>query len=642
MRAPTDTAAPAARAPGRPRGPRSHRSSLGRACGLLAALLVLGLAWTCGGREPEQAFSTQLHVHGSFSEWIGSIDSHSYEASRLGLDAIWWSDHDFRIATYRQPARFGFEQELEPFDEDEHWTALQRPGVKQLRPLTVEVPAAGQHELSSDVVHSGARSLHITAAATAGATAPGRYLLYPAATRTGFRRPLAAELTVHLAVRPGVPSAASREQPAGHALLQVGLSEHAPRGGLGEVPYMLRYVLGGEVSEHREGAVYYLPLELTPGEWNELALPITRDVERAFPELVGADNGLTHFAFGVEVPPGAEAEAWFDDLRIEQVHTGSATYARQAELLEEVGRGYPQLRQLQGVEISNGTDHLNEFSLATELLDYDALAGELDEQFGTPAKVKVARPYLSRRAVELVHGRDGLVSYNHMFGTTGPESEAKTSNEAVLAELLSNRLFGADLLEVGYRDRGGHDLDDHLWVWDRLAQAGLFPVGIGVSDSHGGQRARWETAENNFVSWIWARSTDKADLLEGLRAGRVFFGDLVLFDGTLDLSTPNGWRMGQVVETARKSVTVELTLTDAAPGDRVTLLVNGSPLDEVTCTRTVLTHEREVALDATVTTVRVEVYDPSGRAKVFSNPITFVAPGAASDTGTHEARIARE
>ncbi len=183
-------------------------------------------------------------------------------------------------------------------------------------------------------------------------------------------------------------------------------------------------------------------------------------------------------------------------------------------------------------------------------------------------------------------------------------------------------------------------MDDHLWVWDCLAQQGLFPVGIGVSDSHGGERARWDTAENNFVSWIWARSTDKADLLEGLRAGRVFFGDLVLFDGTLDLSTTNGWRMGQVVETTRKSVTVELELTGAAPGDRVTLLVNGSPLDEVTCSRTGLTHQREVALDATITVVRAEVFDSTGRAKVLSNPITFVTAGAAA--GVSEARRVRD
>ena len=75
--------------------------------------------------------------------------------------------------------------------------------------------------------------------------------------------------------------------------------------------------------------------------------------------------------------------------------------------------------------------------------------------------------------------------------------------QEVLAFLVEHGLFGADLLEVGYRDRGGHPLEDHLWVWDRLADAGLRPVGIGVSDSHGGVGS-WSSDPHNFVPWIFA------------------------------------------------------------------------------------------------------------------------------------------
>src|SRR5262249_43344870 len=148
--------------------------------------------------------------------------------------------------------------------------------------------------------------------------------------------------------------------------------------------------------------------------------------------------------------------------------------------------------------------------------------------------------------------------YNHMFGAaresgvtrSKPPREPET-RESILAELWESRVFGADILEVGYRQRGGRPLEDHLWVWDELGRRGLFLVGTGVSDSHGGTEQRWRTAPNNFLSWIYARSPEKADLIEGMRAARVFFGDIVLFDGSVDLVSGRGHRMGRIVVTDR-------------------------------------------------------------------------------------------
>ncbi|HED66267.1 MAG TPA: hypothetical protein ENJ09_12010, partial [Planctomycetes bacterium] len=116
--------------------PRSRRAIAGkngyrrRSGGTLLLALALG---SCSGNDSpatgtdtaarEHPISIQLHVHGSFSEGVGSIDSHSFEAQDVGVDAIWWSDHDFRISGYEHVAHFGFEDLSAPIDEDESWTS---------------------------------------------------------------------------------------------------------------------------------------------------------------------------------------------------------------------------------------------------------------------------------------------------------------------------------------------------------------------------------------------------------------------------------------------------------------------------------------------------------------------------------------
>jgi hypothetical protein len=212
-----------------------------------------------------------------------------------------------------------------------------------------------------------------------------------------------------------------------------------------------------------------------------------------------------------------------------------------------------------------------------------------------------------------------------MYGTMMEGSVARASREEVLDELLSQRVFGADILEVGYRDRGGHPLEDHLWVWDQLGLNGLFLVGTGVSDSHGGPSQRWRTDDNNFLSWIYARSPRKEDLIEGLRAGRVFFGDIVLFNGTVDLTTAHGARMGQIVVGDAPSEQVTVAIDGLGAGDVVRMLASGREIARWTATGKSFTQLQQVALDPErPTIVRVEAYAPNQRAKVLSNPITFV------------------
>ena len=68
--------------------PRVHRPTrLSWIRATFLALLAVALAGS-GARRAERPISAQLHLHGPFSEGLGSIDSHSFEASALGVEVV--------------------------------------------------------------------------------------------------------------------------------------------------------------------------------------------------------------------------------------------------------------------------------------------------------------------------------------------------------------------------------------------------------------------------------------------------------------------------------------------------------------------------------------------------------------------------
>ena len=657
--------APRARAP----GPRR------RIPPRIAALACLALGWSACGepREPAEpdarshrapsassgaalgAYSVQLHVHGSFSEGLGSIDSQSAEAVDLGLDALWWSDHDWRLSSYHTLSRFSFEAPGEAPREApgssagvavEHdrlgdWTLTGARFEPRFAPRFERVDkrstAAGDVQLTDERASDGAWSYRVTA------TDPGPELREVVARleapMPGFGRPLAADLSVSFSLWvDGVGE-------DGRAWLELRLSEH-PRsvelegtgGALSFAPHFLRYVLGDPAAapypDPVDANVLWVPLaplasgakdEASAGGWRRYTVRPGADAAAGFAGSTADDNALTALNLGLAARASATVTAFIDGIEIDAAHRGEVMFERQAEVIERVAAGYPGLTQLQGVEISYLHPHLNEFSVDTELLDYDALA-ESSGLLNAAREVSedALRETFARRAVELAHGRGGLISFNHFLGTDPEGRRQERPREVVLAELLDHRLYGADLLEVGYRDRGGHPLRNHLWTWDRLALDGaLRPVGVGVSDHHGGpERAR--TMANNFVTWIWAAEPSKRELIEGLRAGRAFFGDPGEFDGTLELRTARGHRMGQIVLSDRNSAELEIAIDGLEATDRVIVVESGELARFLDVEGPAFRSVQSLALPPQGGFVRVESFARDGTALVFSNPIHYV------------------
>src|SRR5262249_30171040 len=143
----------------------------------------------------------------------------------VGADVIWWSDHDFRIASYRHASRFDFESWSEPLANGEAWTSSRvradnEKGVA--RDAVVSGAITGSSEITDEVGDDGTRSLRVRGTASGEAFVTRTHELI--AHRGLFKRPLASGIELEISIRPEDVGEDARP------IVAVQLSEHAPRG----------------------------------------------------------------------------------------------------------------------------------------------------------------------------------------------------------------------------------------------------------------------------------------------------------------------------------------------------------------------------------------------------------------------------
>ena len=63
----------------------------------VSASAVTPMAHAAQATADEIAVRMAMHIHASFSEGIGSMQAHLAEAERIGVDVIWWTEHDHRM-----------------------------------------------------------------------------------------------------------------------------------------------------------------------------------------------------------------------------------------------------------------------------------------------------------------------------------------------------------------------------------------------------------------------------------------------------------------------------------------------------------------------------------------------------------------
>lgn len=502
--------------------------SAGGAVGAAAAGAP-SVAVAARGRR-ERAFSMAMHVHSSFSEGTGSMQAQLRQAQALGVDVVWWTDHDFRLqaAGYWDAVGFDGPEEVRAGVE---WTWTPTSEGRLAEGSVTYVPALAPDEPG--------RAMQVLARSDGGTATQ---LAEAAAWNSTYTRTLAAtvlELDVRLDRDDGTD---------GEAVVRVVSSYRPATAGRPAGTYVLEYRLGAGAGRWLEddGLTAVVGLAGAPGSRSRIELDLQDDLARAWPDLVSVDAGLVRLLVGAR-SRGAAATARFDRLRFRRGRTaGRQPLVLQQEAMTAYRAAFPEVVQHQGSEISL-VRHLN------------AYGGDLT----LPANdVEVPRKVVSesatRRMVRRMRANGSVVALNHPLGEAG--------GGAGLADLLvRTRALGADLVEVGVKS----GTEVALGAFDAAARNLVLVTATGTNDDHDG--LDWGTQTQRWLTSVWAGSRSERDLLRALRGGRAWFWDPQRWAGTLDLrvtaaALARPALMGQVAVTRAASVRVAVR-APGAPGD---------------------------------------------------------------------------
>jgi hypothetical protein len=485
--------------------------------------------------DGSSAYSMAMHIHSSFSEQQGSMDSQLFQASTNSVDVLWWTDHDARMEGigYRDTVHFtSLETEAGGPGQGGawHWKKVESgPLASGASGRIVSTPCS-----PNDPVPGG--SMKLTAQSSSTATAKLGFYADSRPARWNYRDNLTGQsLSIDVLLKSGWSD--------GYLELLIGTSYHEASGGRPAGYYYLSYRFvpaGGQAGRLAQGntGVITIPVAPSGGDpWYTATLTPADDIAALWPDLDYRDFALYQLTLSA-ASTGDLVTGHFDYLRFNRSLGGEVFLEQQAEMMAALAPGYPGVTQQQGLEISWLLPHLNWFGSNVVMTDYGKTAAKNYAEF------------LAGKAVPQIHAAGGLVSYNHPFGYLDRPLYPVQQQNAILATLAAELLpsgstpavLGCDLLEVGYNARGGVNLGHLLQLWDIMSRNAVFLTGTGVSDDHHG--TNWLGIYNNWISSAWAASTAQSDLLAALAAGRVWCGALSTYRGSLDLLVDGSCPMG--------------------------------------------------------------------------------------------------
>lgn len=604
------------------------------AVGLLLPLILAdpgrGAPLQVGFRTGEQPYSVALHMHSSYSEGDGSYEWHSDKATQYHQDVIWWSEHDWRTFHWQFTTQYNFEN---TFYEAQYgrWSEPDEAFPGEFRYWQISgVPTVLYATAIVDSVHiQGAKSFLFFADDPQTSPNFRKVYLQQECSNKQSKYNLSSRLKVRFSIFPE-----PFDMQDGKFVMEMGLSKH-PGG-----DHVLRYVLGSMTDEPNTST----QLPFTFNTWNTFELDVTADAIAKFTaggidSLRGEDNALYKLRMGMEVKNGLSARVFVDDLRYIVDPSLDVQYFldKQQQFTSFYETLYPSVRQFVGTEISKfrAQPHMNAFTPQPLLIDYGSHVWSDTLYY----------------AADQVHAAGGAISMNHLFGSgiygiqnETPAQKAQRVHNMKLA-MIATKCYRSDMLEVGYRWRGGIVLADHLDTWDAVTGNGIYVTGTGVTDSHGTEPFNgwgpWQAnaaMENNFTTWLYAKQFSRLEFIDAMLAGRAFFGDPNLFDGTLDLATGEGFPMGRIVYTDRPQHDFLVYIEPVPPDVQVRLLqgeirTSGPEYLDVNYLRdevlsgTVVgqAFTDTVNLNTTLPSfARIEVRSAAGDVWAFSNPIHFL------------------
>ena len=324
------------------------------------------------------AYSMATHVHSSFSEMSGSMDSQLFQATKNSVDVLWWTEHDQRMLglDYVQAVNF---------------TSLARtPGKPGTAGLTDgaawrwqarhkgPLASASQGGLVSspvspnDPVRQG--SLHVTAKSTGSQPASLSYYANSQPAGWNYRDNLTGQtLRVDVLLTPGWHD--------GYLELLISSSYHEATGGRPAGAYALSYRFVPAGTTARRGAqgntgVITIPVTPTAGSrWYQAVLSPTDDIAALWPDVDHRDFALYGLTLGA-VSTGDQVGGYFGYLRFDRAKSGEALLRQQIDMSARLAPKYPKVDQRQGLEVSWKLPHMNWFGESIKIPDYHGVTPE--------------------------------------------------------------------------------------------------------------------------------------------------------------------------------------------------------------------------------------------------------------------------
>ncbi|GAA1881107.1 hypothetical protein [Lapillicoccus jejuensis] len=526
-----------------------------------------------------------MHVHASGSEGTGSATAQTALAEQAGCDALWLTDHDWRLFALPPDTRLPRGYDFTALSAGGWtWTPYAKGRVTTSRAAVVTAASGPVLDLAVTARAKGAT--YGVVVSTVGnqleGSIVGRQVELPF-TVVGLSGQAWFEVVATLSTRAG------RQQQLVYRF--------------GTTPDSLVRVDAWTAHVFRHVRV---------GMAAPVVLTLLDDATAAFgADSLPADNALSGLALQVTALSGS-VEVTLPRVGLPRLVTGQAAVDAVSAAYDQAFAAHPTVARRPGIEVSgNGDHHVGWYGAGATLVPFSdqAVAG----------------------AVATIHSGGGVASYNHPFGTASPARNAARIGK-VFAAVAPSRVYGADVVELGYVQRGGMTLADHLALGDLLWQQGVVLTANGVSDDH--NAVTWR---DTFLTQLWTDGTPD-DELAALRTGRAtvarngFLGDLAV---TLD-----GRPMGSVpssVVTATGELTV---LATGLPAGATLEVVRGAVRPTTpratavpSTTSTVLSVDTALVGGAVSLGVaggaayhRVVARDASGSVLAFTNPVWSGVP----------------
>lgn len=528
-----------------------------------------------------------MHMHSSY-EPGASMAMQMYNANLLGMKYIWFTEHDNRMGAKKNYASvFHFDNDtLIDTDADGINRYFNTACFKNNSSLIKSVDAKNQ------TLTLSAKAKNIDEWQSSG--------VFFISDKSRYSHSLFMDISL------GFDLLSQNINKNSRLIFDVRLSQRPDK----TMPAHILYVLGdcnGLSAPHTQ----IIPLKVQNGR---IALPISNDVSNEA-EIGGKDNVFDTITITLQVRNNAELTVKLKDFYIctgkefEDVH--QAQKLKAAELGAQYG-----ITPFVSFEVSGAGGHKNCFSSNVPVIDYykyNHLVSVYD-------------------AVKHIKNYGGIFSINHPFPKIGKhnKSERQKILKRVYEELLKNKAYGANLIEVGF-PAGKHyfPFEDYLLLWDKLSSSGLFLCGYGDSDSHRGDNNWFEG--NNFASYVGVDSTLKHPIAErhftdAMAERRLFTANPLKIKGAIRFETQHGHQMGTIFDykkTTEIPITFYAEVTD--PEWTFRLIENGKVIHSQKIHSYNFTYNSVLKAKKTpVSFQRVEIYDAYGTCILLTNPI-FIA-----------------